>query len=169
MYKWKEFTACTLCVWFVSLHIVRVIDVIAYCCSLFSLLYIILLHIHTTLYLFCSWWIFCVVFLFPLGVCLYRKISGKDLFKGLRVCKLRAQLGKTQKCSKEESRVQSSHSKSRVLENNPSCICSPQIGPGWLSVRCEVVYMMSQVVWSLGSESCGGGEKDFCSLMYVRH
>ena len=96
VYKWKEFTACTLCVWFVSLHIVRVIDVIAYCCSLFSLLYIILLHIHTTLYLFCSWWIFCVVFLFPLGVCLFvYKISGKDLFKGLRVCKLRAQLGKT--------------------------------------------------------------------------
>lgn len=70
--KWGEFTACSLCVWFLLLLIVRAIDGIAYCHSLFSLIYIILLYICTTLCLFCSWWIFCVVFLFPLGVCLYR-------------------------------------------------------------------------------------------------
>lgn len=50
-------------------------------------------------------------------------------------------------CSEEERNVKSSFGKKYVLENYVSCILSPKVGPGWLSVRCQASGNGFQVVW----------------------
>lgn len=61
-----------------------------------------------------------------------QEINDRDLFKGLGVCELGIQ-AKTQKCSKKNN----SYNKQCILENDQSCVLSPSIGPGQLSVRCQ--------------------------------
>lgn len=81
-------------------------------------------------------------------------INAKDLYKSLRVCKLETQT-KTQKCSEEGRKVKSSYCKSHILENNQSYILGSRTGPGWLSVRSQVIWKMDAVVCWMGTRRSG--------------
>ena len=91
-----------------------------------------------------------------LGVCY--KWSDRDLFKGLRVCRLETQLGKSPGVFKEERKVKSSYNKKHALEAAQSYISHCDLGPGQSPVRCQAVRMMvpggpeggCQEAWTMG-------------------